>query len=834
MVASLRGRGSSSGRGTLARTGSGDNNSVVQVENVDITVDQQLDEESGAAEPFVDSKVAEAAASMERVTIQPEPVVKKGTAGKAIPVTANYIRLELTKGGKVYEYEVNFQPTVDSRDARFKLIKAQSEVLGVIRNFDGVMLCLPILLPDLPTVLHGQTDDQVAVKMTVTLKHARRMADKTNTQFFNILFRRIMGKLKMKEMNRNFYDPSLAHMVPQHKLEIWPGYVTAVAEYEGGLMLNLDVSHKVLRNQTAYELMADVAKAKPNSKDEISKALMGAVVLTRYNNQTYIVDDVAWDQDASDTFKDDTGREKSFVDYYRQKYNIDIKDKKQLMLVSRAKRKTREEEDVPKNILLVPELCKMTGLTDQMRSDFRVMKDVAQFTRVTPMQRLEALKKFVKNVNDSAEASALLLNWGLELAPESVQLSGRHLTAEKLLLGKNMTVNVNAKADWGKESTSNQMLVAVDLRKWVVVYVNKNEDVAKSFVNLMTKLAPKMGMRVGSPDMKSLPNDRTETYLKTLRESIKPDVQVVTMIMPTPRDDRYAAVKKLCCVEMPVPSQVINYKTLANEKKASSVVQKVALQINCKLGGELWGCQMSAKFGNLMVVGVDVFHDPARRGSSIAAVVTSVNKTMSSWYSTIATQNPGQELVDCLKIAFVEGLKKYYEVNHFWPDKVIVFRDGVGDSQLDTVASHEAEQFVGSFKNISADFNPGFAFIVVQKRINTRIFHRLGKQQDNPPPGTVLDHTVTKRNWYDFFLVSQHVGQGTVTPTHYVVVQDTLDLPVDAVQRISYKLTHMYFNWPGTVRVPAPCQYAHKLAYQVGEHLHREPSRELSNRLFFL
>ena len=194
-MASLRGRGSSSGRGTLARTGSGDNNSVVQVENVDIIVDQQLDEEeSGAAEPFVDRKVAEAAASMERVTIQPEPVVKKGTAGKAIPVTANYIRLELTKGGKVYEYEVNFQPTVDSRDARFKLIKAQSEVLGVISNFDGVMLCLPILLPDLPTVLHGQTDDQVAVKMIVTLKHARRMADKTNTQFFNILFRRIMGK----------------------------------------------------------------------------------------------------------------------------------------------------------------------------------------------------------------------------------------------------------------------------------------------------------------------------------------------------------------------------------------------------------------------------------------------------------------------------------------------------------------------------------------------------------------------------------------------------------------------------------------------------------------
>ena len=54
-----------------------------------------------------------------------------------------------------------------------------------------------------------------------------------------------MGTLKMVEMNKNFYQPANGHMVPQHKLEIWPGYVTAVHEYEGGVMLCLDVSHKV-------------------------------------------------------------------------------------------------------------------------------------------------------------------------------------------------------------------------------------------------------------------------------------------------------------------------------------------------------------------------------------------------------------------------------------------------------------------------------------------------------------------------------------------------------------------------------------------------------------
>ena len=38
----------------------------------------------------------------------------------------------------------------------------------------------------------------------------------------------------------------------------------------------------------------------------------------------------------------------------------------------------------------------------------------------------------------------------------------------------------------------------------------------------------------------------------------------------------------------------------------------------------------------------------------------------------------------------------------------------------------------------------------------------------------------------------------------------------------------------GTVRVPAPCQYAHKLAFLVGQSLHKTPSSELADKLFFL
>lgn len=56
-------------------------------------------------------------------------------------------------------------------------------------------------------------------------------------------------------------------------------------------------------------------------------------------------------------------------------------------------------------------------------------------------------------------------------------------------------------------------------------------------------------------------------------------------------------------------------KTISNDKKVNSVVQKILLQINCKLGGELWGCKIPLK--HIMCVGIDVYHDPTRKRPSV-------------------------------------------------------------------------------------------------------------------------------------------------------------------------------------------------------------------------
>jgi len=135
---------------------------------------------------------------------------------------------------------------------------------------------------------------------------------------------------------------------------------------------------------------------------------------------------------------------------------------------------------------------------------------------------------------------------------------------------------------------------------------------------------------------------------------------------------------------------------------------------------------------------------------------------------------------------------------------------------------------------MGADYNPKLTVIIVKKRINHRFFAKSSNNYENPAPGTIVDNYVTKNNWYDFFLVAQSVRQGTVTPTHYNVIYDDTGMKADIMQRLTYKMCHLYYNWPGTIRVPAPCLYAHKLAFLTGQSLHDVPSEHLCDKLFYL
>lgn len=89
--------------------------------------------------------------------------------------------------------------------------------------------------------------------------------------------------------------------------------------------------------------------------------MLERIVLTDYNNTTHKVDDVDFNVTPESTFTKKNGEQISFITYYKTKYQITLKDRRQPLLVSRTKPRERRAGQ-PDFVYLIPELCRSTGI----------------------------------------------------------------------------------------------------------------------------------------------------------------------------------------------------------------------------------------------------------------------------------------------------------------------------------------------------------------------------------------------------------------------------------------------------------------------------------------
>lgn len=109
-----------------------------------------------------------------------------------------------------------------------------------------------------------------------------------------------------------------------------------------GVLLNVDIVHKVLRTDNVLDFMADIRNRSRSGdpQNEISKGLIGSTILTSYNKRTYKVDDIDFSLSPKDSFVIDAVNEgeeaksTTYHEYFKTKYDAEVKDLNQPMLVS--------------------------------------------------------------------------------------------------------------------------------------------------------------------------------------------------------------------------------------------------------------------------------------------------------------------------------------------------------------------------------------------------------------------------------------------------------------------------------------------------------------------
>lgn len=318
-------------------------------------------------------------------------------------------------------------------------------------------------------------------------------------------------------------------------------------------------------------------------------------------------------------------------------------------------------------------------------------------------------------------------------------------------------------------------------------------------------------------------------------------VSMIMVLMKERNPALYSSVKYVGDHFLGIPSQCLLLKTVSPLK--SMTASNILLKMNAKLGGANWQLKLEASPGGVLsflteptlVMGVDVSHPKPgdSRAPSIASVVANTDRDLTKWNATIAVSKPELEDIPYFRYAFEKRMFEFVKKTKKVPRRILLFRDGVSESQYDAVMAEELREVKESIKKMyeSTPVMPKLTFVICIKRHHVRLFPNargdaVGKSM-NVAPGTVVDTDVASPDEFDFWLMSHFGLQGTCRPTYYQVLYDENNLSSDQVQLLAYYLCHNYARCPRAVSYPAPTYYAHLASERARYHLSAEhTSRE--------
>ena len=386
------------------------------------------------------------------------------------------------------------------------------------------------------------------------------------------------------------FDMSQKQSFPKYHLEIWQGIDSTIRQHEHQLLMKADIASKVIRMDTAYDTLRELRGDQVKCK----QVLLGATVVTHYNNdKTYRVDDVDFNSNPEDyVFDHQKYGTISLLDYFKRQYNADISDRKQPLLVSMPK--ARDRRNGMRQVMLIPELCRMTGLTDRLRADFRAMQEMASVLKQEPAAKLSTTERYAKKIVEGDKRTRILHNWGIQLDPRPVNIKARVLPPQGITLGttsggvRDVGYDQPNKAEWSN-AIKDGMLTPCILRNWAVVYPTKIKKDLMDFLGAIRQISPRLRLNIESaPRFIEMPDDRLSTYNAKVKEACIQGTTFVVVALFKQATDIYKCVKSELLVRQGLPNQVItSLKCMKKDKQGRvklAVATKVAAQIACKLG----------------------------------------------------------------------------------------------------------------------------------------------------------------------------------------------------------------------------------------------------------
>ncbi|KFY31959.1 hypothetical protein V493_00653 [Pseudogymnoascus sp. VKM F-4281 (FW-2241)] len=340
-----------------------------------------------------------------------------------------------------------------------------------------------------------------------------------------------------------------------------------------------------------------------------------------------------------------------------------------------------------------------------------------------------------------------------------------------------------------------------------------------------------------------------EQLLDNMFKMASGKIGLMVVVLPDTDAAVYNAIKYAGDIKYGIHTVCALAPKISKEARRDQYLANIALKVNSKLRGANQTLDLSKlgiiAEGKTMVVGIDVTHpSPGSLSTapSVAAIVASVDKTLSQFPCELSVQEGRKEMVTDLSEMMRSRLRLWRDRNKTLPENILVYRDGVSEGQYQVLKDDEIPSLRKACDGIYTPDQrkkglPKLSVIVVGKRHHTRFYATKQNEADrsgNPNNGTVVDRGVTSMWNWDFFLQAHTCLQGTAKPAHYYVVLDeifgkgNLKKPhpfpnaADTLEDLTHNMCYLFTRATKAVSICPPAYYADLACERARCYLHKE------------
>lgn len=487
-----------------------------------------------------------------------------GTVGQQLPCLSNFFTFKVIGTEEITKFAVSFDPELPATEDHLRMKLVRKAASGFKEHIGRYVYANTAVyaVKKSPVDSFTATVNYDNVSYSITLKRVSeiRQNEIELRHFYNKFFNSVQGNLSLIMIGRKFFDfTAPIQLNAQYGITLYPGYTTSVVPLEGGFMVNIDVAHRCLHTQTVYEEMKAIVNNRRggNVNAELDKMLVDKILVTPYNNKIYRVISVEHNMTPMSTFQKKDASV-TYFDYYKAQYGIAIKDPHQPML--KCKNKKWE-------CYLIPEVCMLTGLTDEQKSDINLRREMIKVTQKSPKARLQKCQELITSMQNSEKTKQVMKDWGIQVSEEPIPVKARVLPGGQIQL-KGYQFNLTDNVNFDRE-VQRDMFAQPPLTLWGVFYQAEEEQCVQNFMGTLQQVIGTFHIQCSAPALFPIQGgNRWPAWEEAMRKNLRPDVIAVICVLPgfKGKSPIYDDLKRFNYTSCPVPTQCVLSSTLKKDR----------------------------------------------------------------------------------------------------------------------------------------------------------------------------------------------------------------------------------------------------------------------------